>query len=193
MYEGGIRVPGVIEWPARIRKPRVSKANAVTSDMLPTICAITGQPHPARPLDGIDIQSQFAGELSKRPSPIFFWSYQSRNASLETPYITSELQQGTTPLVKLMNGVPTRNFRNFHHPDLLATDYFGPRVMLDNEFKLVIHKYDASDVELFNLRDDPAEKKNLAKTNLDQVQQMKGTLRKWQKSVLTSLTGADYE
>src|SRR5690606_31519401 len=49
VYEGGILVPGVIEWPARITKPRTTKVRACTSDLLPTLCAIVGQPLPARP------------------------------------------------------------------------------------------------------------------------------------------------
>ena len=48
MHEGGVRVPGIIEWPARIPKPRVSKVNSVTSDMLPTLCELAGRPLPNR-------------------------------------------------------------------------------------------------------------------------------------------------
>ena len=52
-YEGGIRVPGVIEWPARISGARTTEFNAVTSDMLPTLCELAGTPIPDdRPLDG---------------------------------------------------------------------------------------------------------------------------------------------
>jgi len=51
VYEGGIRVPGVIEWPARIPEPRASDVNSVTSDILPTLCDLAGQPLPDCPLD----------------------------------------------------------------------------------------------------------------------------------------------
>src|SRR4029079_30850 len=53
VYEGGVLVPGLIEWPARIPKPRASNVRATTSDLLPTLCALVGQPLPDRPLDGI--------------------------------------------------------------------------------------------------------------------------------------------
>ncbi len=43
VYEGGILVPGLIEWPARIPQPRTTSVRATTSDLLPTLCAITGR------------------------------------------------------------------------------------------------------------------------------------------------------
>lgn len=196
MYEGGIRVPGVIEWPSRIPKPRVSSVNAVTSDILPTLCALTGQPLPDRPLDGISLEQLIDGEVIGRPDPIFFWSYQAGRERIGgfKPYIEPELQKGTTPLVKLMHGIPTRNFLNFHHPKIVPEDFAGPRVVLDNEYKLVIHesKNGNAKIELFNLREDPAEEHNLIESQTDRAQDLEQKLRDWQQSVLSSLTGTDY-
>ena len=106
MYEGGIRVPGIIEWPERIAKPRVSDVNAVTSDMLPTICELVGQTLPDRPLDGISLKPLIDGEMKERPSPICFWSYKTNRKVKHRPlpYIDPKLQEGTTPLVKMMDG-----------------------------------------------------------------------------------------
>ena len=67
VYEGGIRVPGIIEWPERIPEPRVTDVNAVTSDMLPTVCDVVGQPLPDRPLDGISLKALIDGEMTERP------------------------------------------------------------------------------------------------------------------------------
>ena len=194
MYEGGIRVPGIIEWPARIATPRVSDVNAVTSDMLPTICALTNQALPARTLDGINLVPLIDGQMKERPSPIFFWSYggQGEDISQLTPYIDPELQSGTTPLVKLMNGIATRNFENYRHPVVSAEDFKGPRVALDNDYKLVIHDSGEVEKELFNLRDDPAETKNLIEVDTDRAQRLERQMTDWQQSVLNSLTGADY-
>ncbi len=196
MYEGGIRVPGLIEWPARIRSPRVSQVNSVTSDMLPTICALTGQPLPDRPLDGISLEALIAGEMDSRPSPICFWSYDIRQEAAATPapYIKLELQTGTTPLVKLMNGIATRNFRNFQHSEIDAADFGGPRVILDGDYKLVIHERKEGPPlrELFNLRDDGAETTNLVDSDPERTARMALQLVDWQQSVLNSLTGADY-
>ena len=75
MYDGGIRVPGVIEWPAVIQRQITSDVNAVTSDILPTLCEITGTALPKRPLDGISLTGLFDSTLTQRSSPIFFWQF----------------------------------------------------------------------------------------------------------------------
>lgn len=196
MYEGGIRVPGIIEWPKQITEPRRSDVNAVTSDMLPTICELVGQELPDRPLDGISLKSLIDGEMTERPTPIFFWSFRASQDD-RRPYIDPKLQEGTTPLVKMLDGRFTRNFRNFRHPKISDRDFDGPRVVLDNRYKLVVggqhNKSETEVVELFDLRVDPAERKNLVKTIPKVTTKMKQQLRDWQKSVLNSLTGADYD
>jgi len=74
LLEGGIRVPGLIEWPARIRSGN-STVPAVTSDYLPTILEIIGaQPVADRPLDGISLLPLFARKMSARNRPIGFQS-----------------------------------------------------------------------------------------------------------------------
>ena len=197
VYEGGTRVPAVIEWPDRITAPRVSDTNAVTSDMLPTLCALAGMPVPNdRPLDGINLVPLLDGNLRDRTAPIFFWSFDNRQRlkADPKPWIDPKWQEGTTPLVKLMGGIATRNFRNYRHPDIVESDYNGARVMLGNRHKLVIHdgKGGKPNVELFDLRADPAEKINLAEREPAIVKTMQTELRTWQQSVLRSLTGADY-
>jgi arylsulfatase A-like enzyme len=199
VYEGGTRVPAVIEWPARIAAPRVSEVNAVTSDMLPTLCTLAGTPVPNdRPIDGINLVPLLDGKLDARPTPAFFWQFSGRRRRGEKakPWIDPKWQKGTTPLVKLMGGIATRNFRNYHHPSIIESDYNGARVMLGNRYKLVVHdgKGDGDpNVELFDLRADPAEATNLAKNEPAIAKAMQTKLRAWQQSVLKSLTGADYE
>ena len=194
-YEGGIRVPGIIEWPAGIASPRVSDVNAVTSDILPTLCGLTGTEMPRRTVDGVDLQGVLKGSVTQRPHPIGFWSFDTAVGEAQQPYIAPELQQGTTPLVKMMAGIHTRNFRNFRHPKIVAEDYAGTRVWLDNRFKLVVkgQRGQRSSAELFDVRSDPAEQRNLAEEQADVVASMRAELRRWQQSVLESLTGADYE
>ena len=104
MYDGGVRVPGVIEWPEAIPKPRVSDVNAVTSDILPTLCEIIGRPSPKRPLDGISLVPLIEGKMTERATPIGFWSFNTGNIGPAKPYIAPMLQQGTTPLVKRTAG-----------------------------------------------------------------------------------------
>ena len=193
VYEGGIRVPSVLEWPDRILNPMVTDVNDVSSDVFPTLCDIVGQPLPKRPLDGISLTVLFDGELQNRPEPIKFWNARPRGEPLQ-PYIDEELQKGTTPLAKLMGGVATRNFKNYHHPDIQEEDFSGARAILDNQFKLVIHDGHAGEPkrELYDVLADPAESENLFEDHQDIAQQLEMQLRDWQQSVLESLLGRDY-
>jgi arylsulfatase A-like enzyme len=194
VYEGGIRVPGVIEWPEEISQPRVSDVNAVTTDTLPTICDLVGQELPDRPLDGVSLKLLIDGTMTERPSPICFWSYRPTGDAKrnQEPYIDPKLQEGTTPLVKMMAGRFTRNFQNFHHATISEGDFSGPRAILGNHYKLVVDGQSGTGKELFDLRDDQTETKNLIESEPEVAKQLERQLHSWQQSVLESLTGADY-
>jgi len=76
LFEGGIRVPGLLVWPARIKEPRVTDVPCCTSDYLPTILEVLGlkpQEHPL-PLDGVSLLPLIEGRMTERPRPIGFQS-----------------------------------------------------------------------------------------------------------------------
>jgi arylsulfatase A-like enzyme len=196
VYEGGTLVPGLIEWPARIPKPRATSFRASTSDLLPTLCALVGQPLPQRPLDGMDLTPLLDGKMTARPTPVHFWQYHTARLvqAGPEPYLDPEVQKGTTPLVKLQDGKATRDFRNYRHPPRTDADYLGPRAIIEGRHKLVIHegRRGEPEIELFDLESDPAENTNLASRQPAVAEKLQTGLRAWQQSVLQSLTGADY-
>jgi arylsulfatase A-like enzyme len=195
MYEGGILVPGLIEWPARIRSPRVTHFRGSTVDLLPTMCAITGQPLPDRVLDGVDLTPVLEGKKEAREKPLCFWEYDGKRleSSKPTPYLDPALQEGTTPLVKLMAGKATRDFTNYRQPPVTEDDYLGPRAIIEGDLKLVIHEEKSGlRRELFNLKADPGERADLSSHESEAVRRLENVLREWQTSVLKSLGGADY-
>jgi len=74
LFEGGIRVPGLIEWPARIQPGSQTDLPAFTSDYVPTILDILDLSLPEqRPLDGVSLLPLFEGKLKDRPQPMGFW------------------------------------------------------------------------------------------------------------------------
>ena len=192
VYEGGVRVPAVLEWPDRFERARRISVQGVTSDMLPTLCDLTGLEPPGRPLDGISLVPAFDGEWEERPEPIRFWHFGGEVAKDAAPYIDPGLQIGSTPLVKSMEGRFTRNFENFHHPHIAERDFAGPRAVLEPGYKLVVDGAANAGHELFNMRTDQAEQNNIAADEPDTVDRLAADLRRWQESVLRSLTGADY-
>jgi hypothetical protein len=67
-------------------------------------------------------------------------------------------------------------------------------VVLADGYKLVVASNGASlKAQLFKVPDDVAEKNDIAAENLEVVRGMLEELRKWQTSVLTSLTGTEYK
>ena len=46
LYEGGIRVPGLLEWPAVVRRNAVTWHPAYVADFLPTVLELLGVAHP---------------------------------------------------------------------------------------------------------------------------------------------------
>lgn len=75
LYEGGVRVSGLLDWPARVKAGTVTEFPAVTSDYLPTIlAALDVEMVDARPRDGISLLPVIAGEQTEREKPIGFES-----------------------------------------------------------------------------------------------------------------------
>lgn len=72
--DGGLRVPGIIEWPAVITQPRVTQVPIVTSDFYPTFLAAAGVASfgPPRPIDGENVLPELQGQPFTRSGPIRF-------------------------------------------------------------------------------------------------------------------------
>jgi arylsulfatase A-like enzyme len=71
-YEGGIRVPFLVCWPAKL-KPGESQAVLSSLDFLPTALAAAGLPLPeGKPLDGINLLPILRGE-TPAPTRNLFW------------------------------------------------------------------------------------------------------------------------
>ncbi len=199
-YEGGVRVPGLLEWPARFHKPTRIGLRASTSDLLPTLAALAGATPPARPLDGVDLMPLISLGLTERPTPLFFWGFDHRHFLQRSPepYLDPLLQQGTTPLVKLSQGRDTRDFLNYRHPgEITEADYQGPRAIIKGKHKLLIDAGKPAAegrprYELYDLEADPGETHDLAKEQPELVETLSQRLLDWQDSVLRSLKGADY-
>ncbi|QXJ20546.1 sulfatase-like hydrolase/transferase [Actinomadura graeca] len=80
LNEGGIRVPNILRWPARIRSRQVSGVPVITQDWTATILEITGVRSAAsHPLDG----SSLAGHLlrgERPPGHDLFWRTRTSRA-----------------------------------------------------------------------------------------------------------------
>ena len=103
-YEGGIRVPFLVRWPAAIPPGVVSDAPVSSVDLFPSILEATGTQLPRdRPIDGLSLIQHLRSEATKslgRES--LFWHFPHyRHAP--GPY--SIIRKGTFKLIKFWEGI----------------------------------------------------------------------------------------
>jgi arylsulfatase A-like enzyme len=86
VYEGGLRVPGIIEWPAVI-KPRITSYTACVVDLFPTVADIVGLPASSfiQPVDGISLKPLLSAETEPRSKPLGF-RFAERTAFISGSY-----------------------------------------------------------------------------------------------------------
>jgi arylsulfatase len=63
--EGGVRVPAIMRWPARIRPGRVVDEPVSSLDLFPTFVALTGATLPSKHYDGQDVSRLVTGEVER--------------------------------------------------------------------------------------------------------------------------------
>lgn len=77
LLEGGLRVPAIVSWPARLPQGRTTDQVAITMDWLPTLLVATGvSPDPAYPPDGINLLPSLSGNTPPAPRKLY-WRYKA--------------------------------------------------------------------------------------------------------------------
>jgi arylsulfatase A-like enzyme len=77
LLEGGIRVPTLLRWPARVKGGQVSEQVVISMDWLPTLLAAAGgAPHADYPSDGTNLLPQILGQ-AERVERRLFWRYKA--------------------------------------------------------------------------------------------------------------------
>ncbi|MGB7345945.1 MAG: sulfatase, partial [Pirellulaceae bacterium] len=76
--EGGMRVPFIASWPAKIKPGTRTSELATTMDLLPTFCSLTGAELPERKIDGFDISPLLFGEPGAKSQYEALYYYRRR-------------------------------------------------------------------------------------------------------------------
>ena len=102
LYEGGIRVPGIMEWEGKIPPGTRVQTPCFTSDYFPTIANILGVnlKKYERPYDGVDILPIVLGDYKYRSEPLAF-EFKKQAALIDNTY-------------KIYSGDKGRNFSLFN-------------------------------------------------------------------------------
>lgn len=156
IYEGGIRIPGIIRWPGHTTAGQVSSEPVCSTDILPTFCAMAGVAVPKdRPLDGTSFLPIFKGQPIKRTTPLF-WDYYR---ALSTPKVA--MREGDWKIVALWDG-----------PEKPIGGNVNPGSMK------LIKTAKLTSFELYNLREDLGEQHNLAASEPERLKKMSKKLVK---------------
>jgi len=122
LYEGGVRVPGLLVWPDRIKESRVVGVPCSTSDYFPTVLDVLGYQLPeskTRPYDGVSLLPLIEGKMTKRPRPIGFES-NNQVSLIDNRYkLYSNNEGGPYELYDLIEDTGEKANIASNHPDIL--------------------------------------------------------------------------
>jgi len=182
VYEGGIRVPALLRWPAGLSAQGPFDGLVHLTDWFPTLLDAAGLCAPAgRHIDGVSILPVLRGEPPAE-EPRRFWQW-----NRYTPVVTSNaaMRDGPWKLVR---------------PRIAETMFVAPEdLAMDRALKYEPGRY--TDIrrtpeperavppppppELYNICVDPLEQHNLAGHEPERVQRMLGELETWFEDVET--------
>lgn len=101
VYEGGIRVPGIIQWPGHVEAGSVCDEPVSGVDVLPTLCELAGISAPTdRRLDGASFLPVLSEGSINRTQPLY-WQF---NRSRSMPKVA--VRDGRWKLVAGLTGKP---------------------------------------------------------------------------------------
>jgi arylsulfatase A len=162
LYEGGIRVPGILRWPGHAPPGQTSDEPLWSCDLLPTLCRAAGAKVPAdRAIDGADFRPALAGKKIERKTPLFWHYYRALGE----------------PRVALRDG----DWVVLAHAGPLPKGAGGSLKAGDME---MIKAAKLTAFELYNLKDDLHQDRDLAREQPERLRAMSEQLRSMYREVI---------
>ena len=154
LYEGGIRVPLIIRWPRAIKAGQTSEEPVCGVDLLPTLAELCGIPVPGK-VDGVSLAPLLVGPARRARPDSSDKSARSRSAS-GTYY--------------------------WHYPHYSNQGGKPGGAIREGDWKL-IEFYEDGRRELFNVKADASESRNLAEKEPERVKDLAAKLAAWRQEV----------
>lgn len=194
VYEGGLRVPALIEYPRMFPNPKTIDVPCSTVDIYPTLLDwLDIEIEQQTPLDGISLTPILQNNETKRSKPLGFWDYPERGISTPSRIWMKQMfeaqQKG-----KRVYSIERLRFESASITKQYPLDEFpGHAAWLDMPYKLHrIENGNNTNWELYHLIDDPMEKNDIMENETERSQTMRQELETWMNSVIHSLNGRDY-
>ena len=161
LYEGGIRVPGIIRWPGVIEAGTESDQAVSGVDILPTLCELAGvTPPDDRILDGTSIVPLFTGKPIKRKQPLY-WQFIRANDEIKVA-----IREGDWKLAAR-----------------LSTPSLGGSGSLEAAEMKALKTADLTGFELYHLAKDVTEQNEVSAENPDVFQRLQSRMIEMHRQV----------
>ena len=153
-YEGGIRVPFLVQWKGHLPGGVVYDRPVIQLDLLPTALAAAGaRPDSGAALDGVNLLPFLRGETSRAPHDALFWRFGGQMA----------IRMGDWKLAKASAGRGRAG---------------GGGAASRRE------KATVEGAMLFNLKDDPGEQTDVADEHPEKVKELAAAWRAWNAQLM---------
>jgi arylsulfatase A-like enzyme len=159
-YEGGIRVPMIVRWPAVVKPGSTSDVPVINVDFYPTFLAAAAAGSPSTVLDGASLLPLLRGEPRIEREAIF-WHFPG--------YLDGPVPRGRDPVFR------TRPVSVIRQGDWKLHLYHEEWQLEGGREQLSANNA----VELYNLTEDPGERRNLAASHPQQRDKLLASLLSW--------------
>lgn len=103
IWDGGIRVPGILRWPGKILPGTTSSEPVCGVDVLPTLCELAGIEKPKdRKIDGTSIAPLFTNKKIVRKTPLY-WHFMRASSTVKVA-----MRKGDWKIVARIKGDPLK-------------------------------------------------------------------------------------
>ncbi|OYV04532.1 MAG: aryl-sulfate sulfohydrolase, partial [Verrucomicrobiales bacterium VVV1] len=168
-YEGGIREPFIVRWPAVVKPSTKCEVPVINVDLFPTFLAAAGAEVPSgKTLDGESLLPLLKGDGALKRQSIF-WHFPG--------YLDNPVIRGRE--LDVRTGFRSRPVSVIHKGDWKLHLFLEEWQVDGGREKLAGNHA----VELYNLKDDIGERSDLANQNTAMRDELLNELLAWQKSI----------
>lgn len=140
VYEGGIRSPLIIRYPAQVKAGQRPQVPVLSTDLYPTILELAGLPlRPEQHVDGVSLKPLLTGDADTLQREAIY----------------------------------------FHYPHYHHINTMGPAGAVRAGDHKLVEVFETGQLELYNLRDDLGETKDLSKEQPELTARLAGMLQAW--------------
>ncbi len=170
-FEGGVREPGIMWWPGKIKAGRVCTEPAMTIDLYPTFAEIAGGKLPDYPIDGKSILSLMTDPNAKSPQEAYYF-----------------FDVGNIPKYEGLIAIRKGDWKLFFPYNYKTAE----NIPLGKGGEMVSLPEATIPLSLFNLHDDLGERNNVAAEHPKIVKELKRMALDFEKDILANQRDVDY-